>query len=146
MKAILSLAIAVIGFSACEKEGIKPINKPPYGGVVQTDTLGNNDTDSIIGTTWVLYKWSNGFQTTERSDTLYFINSFLYMYNSVIENYSLTTSGSQYSLGMQGTPIGDLSGMIPRNFLHYGELINISMKDISNGNNTTYQVWLKRIK
>ncbi|MES2689539.1 MAG: hypothetical protein V4658_04005 [Bacteroidota bacterium] len=145
MKAILSLAIAVIGFSACEKEEIKPINKPPYGGVVQTDTLGNNDIDSIVGTTWMLYKWSNGFQTTERSDTLYFINSFLYMYNSVRSNYQLTTSGSQYSLILEGTPIGDLSGLVPRNFIRFGEL-NSEMKDISNGQNgINYQVWLKKL-
>jgi hypothetical protein len=133
--------------SSCKKEEIKNTKKPPYGGVITNDTLRNSAIDTLEGSTWLLYKWSNGFQSSNRSDTLYFINSFLYIYGNVRNQYELTTSGSQYSLVLEGTPIGDLSGLIPRNFVQYGELTNVPMKDVSNGQNgSTYQIWIKRIK
>lgn len=119
-----------------------------YSGVISNNTTPN--TNSIVGTKWVVTKYYDGFSNNYPNDTLDFYSGTQYRINSgTPTNYtSYSVFGNNMSeLTLYGfyTIGGDFSGMVPDNFVTNGEINSALFTDIFNTNNDKL-VWMVRIQ
>lgn len=125
---------------ACKKEE-DPLNEYQYDGVVW---IGDKTSD-MVGTRWVIYQYqSTQVNPQPRTDTLEFISPSDYKYNGQSSSYSLYVSGSSFSLALNQTPFGNLSGSgIPSNFISYGEIVDKKFTDASGS--SEYKLWMRKL-
>jgi hypothetical protein len=104
---------------------------------------------NLIGQKWVInaYKIGEYGVQTNRSDTLYFINSINYRFNKDTSTYNFYPSLSTYTLTLNETFIGNISGTLYEYNLKNGKIEGLKFRDITSGSTSTnyYYLWLKKI-
>jgi hypothetical protein len=111
----------------------------------KSSVISNNYSPSLAGTKWRIYQYKDATTTTPqtRSDTLYFLDGTQYKYNNQTFTYYLNYS-SVLHLGLNGTPFGDLDGVVPSNFISNEEIIGVPFNRIY-GTYQTYYLWMKKL-
>jgi len=144
---LLSLTLIIIG--ACEKKEFE--SNPPVPPVsVNTDSsLIISDYYTLNGQKWLLYGYRIGEfgNMVSRNDTLNFISKFDYLFNKVGSTYTLAPSSATFTLSLNGTFVGNITGTIYVYNLKVGSIDGLKFRDISYNNNisTSYYIWLKKI-
>jgi hypothetical protein len=149
MKRILFLLVLIIGLFSCEKQVIEPGTiEPP----VPTNPTPQDSSYSLVGQTWVIKQYRIGEIGLPSDmvpvDTIKFITKSKYSYNSLpLENYSFYSVGTVYSLTLNYTPFGYLTGNVNKVNLELGYIIGGKFTDISIGvvNPPNYYLWMERI-
>ncbi len=151
MKTSIIISLSLIYsflISGCKKEEFEtnPPNKPFPISKDSSLLIGNGI--NIIGQKWVInaYKIGEYGVQTNRSDTLYFINSKNYRFNQGTTTYNFYPSLSTYTLTLNETFIGNISGTIYEYNLKNGKIEGLKFRDITLGSSSTnYYLWLKKI-
>lgn len=147
MKTIINLIFIFIFFS-CRKQEFK--TNPPLSPVPikQDSTIVLDNSVSLTGQTWIITSYKIGDFSTPitRNDTLKFLNNKIYTFNNETSTYNLYPSLSSYTLSLNGTFIGNLTGTIYENNLKTGFIEGIKFKDLTPGGNISnyYFLWIKR--
>ena len=139
----------ILIFMSCKKQEFK--SNPPLAPVpINKDTtIAIDNSVSFKGETWILTSYKIGDYSTPivRNDTLMFINNKTYSFNKQISSYNLYPTLSTYTLTLNGTFLGDLSGSIYEYNIKSGIIEGLKFKDITLGGNPNnfYFLWLKKI-
>lgn len=135
--------IALFMFS-CQKQEIVP--QQPI--VIPTPVDTTNIVDSsynLVGQTWVITKVLNTSLNEEfRSDTLVFMTPNTYTFNGFSSTYNFYSNNVYYTLTLNGTTWGNISGSVTDFNLTQGVIENCQFKDYFTGENSV-KVWMKRI-
>jgi hypothetical protein len=149
MKKILFFLVLVVGLVSCEKQVIEPGTiEPP----VITNPTPQDSSYSLAGQTWVITRYRTGEMALPIDmnpvDTIKFITKSKYIYNSMDpQNYSFYSVGSVYSLTLNYTVFGYLTGTVNKVNLEMGVIIGGKFTDISIGVNNppSYYLWMEKI-
>jgi hypothetical protein len=149
MKRIFFLLALVLGLFSCEKQVIEPGTiEPP----VITNPNPQDSSYSLAGQTWVITRYRTGEMALPIDmnpvDTIKFITKSKYTYNSMDpQNYSFYSVGSVYSLTLNYTVFGYLTGTVNKVNLEMGVIIGGKFTDISIGVNNppSYYLWMEKI-
>jgi hypothetical protein len=149
MKRILFFLVLVVGLVSCEKQVIEPGTiEPP----VITNPTPQDSSYSLAGQTWVITRYRTGEMALPIDmnpvDTIKFITKSKYTYNSMDpQNYSFYSVGSVYSLTLNYTVFGYLTGTVNKVNLEMGVIIGGKFTDISIGVNNppSYYLWMEKI-
>jgi hypothetical protein len=149
MKRILFFLALVVGLVSCEKQVIEPGTiEPP----VITNPTSQDSSYSLVGQTWVITRYRTGEMVLPIDmnpvDTIKFITKSKYTYNSMDpQNYSFYSVGSVYSLTLNYTVFGYLTGTVNKVNLEMGVIIGGKFTDISIGVNNppSYYLWMEKI-
>jgi hypothetical protein len=149
MKRILFFLVLVVGLVSCEKQVIEPGTiEPP----VITNPTPQDSSYSLVGQTWVITRYRTGEMALPIDmnpvDTIKFITKSKYTYNSMDpQNYSFYSVGSVYSLTLNYTVFGYLTGTVNKVNLEMGVIIGGKFTDISIGVNNppNYYLWMEKI-
>jgi hypothetical protein len=138
----------ILSFLGCKKKEF-PTNPPISSSSKNQDSIINSiKTTSFKGETWILtnYKIGDYGVNIYRNDTLIFLNYNNYLFNNQNSTYNLYPSLGTYTLTMNGTFLGNLSGTIYEYNIKTGSIEGLKFKDISTNtpNNSIYYIWLKR--
>lgn len=140
MRVLLGLIMMVI-LGSCYKETIVP-QQPIDPQPIITDTLSSDSTVSLKNTTWIITKVLNTDLNEEfRSDTLFFISNNDYSFNGVKHSYSFYPNNSNYTLTLNNTPWGHISGTIYEYNLSEGYILNCQFRDYYTGQNII-KIWM----
>ena len=139
----------MVGLISCEKQVIEPgIIEPP----VITNPTPQDSSYSLAGQTWVITRYRTGEMALPIDmvpvDTIKFITKSKYTYNSMDpQNYSFYSVGSVYSLTLNYTVFGYLTGTVNKVNLEMGVIIGGKFTDISIGVNNppSYYLWMEKI-
>ena len=143
MKYITSLFLLVLLISSCVKEDVTPQQPLPPQPII-TDTTSVDSTISLKNTTWVITKILNtSFNQELRSDTLVFISNNVYSFNGVQSTYNLYSNDFGYSLTLNNTPWGHISGIIYDYNLTQGLIENCQFKNYFTGQNSV-RIWMEK--
>jgi hypothetical protein len=148
-------AILLFVLFSCTKKDPLPsrnTNTPTTTGS-STSTTGNTSldhSDSLTGTTWVLYQYRDQYTTTPlpRTDTLIFMNANTYTWNGMQQIYALQTQDNVYNkyvFSLNNTPFGTLRGLIPLTMKQYGEVINEPFSQTAVSSPQTFFMWFRKI-
>jgi len=141
MKHITSLFLLVLLITSCVKEDVTPQQPLPPQPII-TDTTTVDSTISLKNTTWVITKILNtSFNQELRSDTLVFISNNVYSFNGVQSTYNLYSNTFGYSLTLNNTPWGHISGTIYDYNLTQGLIENCQFKNYFTGQNGV-KIWM----
>jgi hypothetical protein len=141
MKHITSLFLLVLLITSCVKEDVTPQQPLPPQPII-TDTTSVDSTISLKNTTWVITKILNtSFNQELRSDTLVFISNNVYSFNGVQSTYNLYSNTFGYSLTLNNTPWGHISGTIYDYNLTQGLIENCQFKNYFTGQNSV-KIWM----
>jgi len=141
MKYITSLFLLVLLITSCVKEDVTPQQPLPPQPII-TDTTSVDSTISLKNTTWVITKILNtSFNQELRSDTLVFISNNVYSFNGVQSTYNLYSNTFGYSLTLNNTPWGHISGTIYDYNLTQGLIENCQFKNYFTGQNSV-KIWM----
>jgi hypothetical protein len=141
MRNIFYLFCLVLLASSCYKEEIKP-QEPLAPQPIITDTTFVDTTVSLKNTVWVITKVLNtNFDEEVRTDTLVFLSNNTYSFNGVQSTYSLYPNNLNYTLTLNNTPWGHISGGIFEYNLTQGEILNCQFKNYFTGQNVI-KVWM----
>jgi hypothetical protein len=106
----------------------------------------------LAGQTWVITRYRTGEMALPIDmnpvDTIKFITKSKYTYNSMDpQNYSFYSVGSVYSLTLNYTVFGYLTGTVNKVNLEMGVIIGGKFTDISIGVNNppSYYLWMEKI-
>jgi hypothetical protein len=149
MKRILFFLVLMVGLISCEKQVIEPGTiEPP----VITNPTPQDSSYSLAGQTWVITRYRTGEMALPIDmnpvDTIKFITKSKYTYNSMDpQNYSFYSVGSVYSLTLNYTVFGYLTGTVNKVNLEMGVIIGGKFTDISIGVNNppSYYLWMEKI-
>jgi hypothetical protein len=149
MKRILFFLVLVVSLVSCEKQVIEPGTiEPP----VITNPTPQDSSYSLAGQTWVITRYRTGEMALPIDmnpvDTIKFITKSKYTYNSMDpQNYSFYSVGSVYSLTLNYTVFGYLTGTVNKVNLEMGVIIGGKFTDISIGVNNppNYYLWMEKI-
>jgi hypothetical protein len=149
MKRILFFLMLMVGLISCEKQIIEPGTiEPP----VITNPTSQDSSYSLVGQTWVITRYRTGEMALPIDmnpvDTIKFITKSKYTYNSMDpQNYSFYSVGSVYSLTLNYTVFGYLTGTVNKVNLEMGVIIGGKFTDISIGVNNppSYYLWMEKI-
>jgi hypothetical protein len=149
MKRILFFLVLMVGLVSCEKQVIEPGTiEPP----VITNPTSQDSSYSLVGQTWVITRYRTGEMVLPIDmnpvDTIKFITKSKYTYNSMDpQNYSFYSVGSVYSLTLNYTVFGYLTGTVNKVNLEMGVIIGGKFTDISIGVNNppSYYLWMEKI-
>jgi hypothetical protein len=149
MKRIFFLLVLVLGLLSCEKQVIEPgVYQPP----VPTNPNPQDSTYSLAGQTWVIKQYRIGEMGLPSEmlppDTIKFITKSVYKYNSMGPyNYGFNSVGTVYSLTLNYTIFGYLTGNVNKVNLEMGYIIGGKFTDISIGvvNPPNYYLWIERL-
>jgi hypothetical protein len=149
MKRIFFLLVLALGLFSCEKQVIEPGTiEPP----VITNPTPQDSSYSLAGQTWVITRYRTGEMALPIDmvpvDTIKFITKSKYTYNSMDpQNYSFYSVGSVYSLTLNYTVFGYLTGTVNKVNLEMGVIIGGKFTDISIGVNNppSYYLWMEKI-
>ena len=143
MRNVFYLFCLVLLASSCYKEEIKP-QEPLAPQPIITDTTFVDTTVSLKNTVWVITKVLNtNFDEEVRTDTLVFLTNNAYSFNGVQSTYSLYPNNLNYTLTLNNTPWGHISGGIFEYNLTQGEILNCQFKNYFTGQNVI-KVWMYR--
>jgi hypothetical protein len=141
MRNVFYLFCLVLLVSSCYKEEIKP-QEPLAPQPIITDTIFVDTTVSLKNTVWVITKVLNtNFDEEVRTDTLVFLTNNAYSFNGVQSTYSLYPNNLNYTLTLNNTPWGHISGGIFEYNLTQGEILNCQFKNYFTGQNVI-KVWM----
>lgn len=143
MKSLFYLLVGLLFLSSCYKEDIKP-QQPLDPQPIITDTTSIDTTFSLKNTTWVITKVLNtDFNQELRSDTLVFVTHNTYSFNGVSSTYNLYSNNFGYTLTLNGTVWGHLSGVIYDYNLTQGIIENCQFKNYFTNENVV-KVWMHK--
>ena len=130
--------------TSCVKEEIVP--QQPIVQDTSGDTIIIHDNQpNLIGQTWVITKVLNtNFNDEQRSDTLEFVTKDSLTFNGAPTTYSLYPSNVYYTLTLNDTPWGYISGKIYEYNLTQGIIDNCQFKNYFTGDNVV-KIWMKKI-
>lgn len=134
---------------SCKKQEFE--TNPPLAPVpINKDTtIAIDNSVSFKGETWILTSYKIGDYSTPivRNDTLKFINNKTYSFNKQLSSYNLYPTLSTYTLTLNETFLGNLSGTIYEYNIKSGSIEGLKFKDITLGGNPNnfYFLWFKRI-
>lgn len=134
---------------SCQKTNPPPYPPPIPPQPIVTDTTVIDTATNLIGETWVIdgYRVNGIGAIITISDTLVFNTINSYTFNGNTATYSFYTTASAYSLTMNYTPWGNLTGSIFEGNLTSGVILGLKFTDITmgSGNQTDYYLWIHRI-
>jgi len=134
---------------SCQKTNPPPYPPPIPPQPIVTDTTVIDTATNLIGETWVIdgYRVNGIGAIITISDTLVFNTINSYTFNGNTATYSFYTTASAYTLTMNYTPWGNLSGTIYEGNLINGVILGLKFTDITMGssNQTDYYLWMHRI-
>jgi hypothetical protein len=141
MKNIIYLLSVLLILSSCYKEDIKP-QQPLDPQPIITDTTFVDTTVSLKNTTWVITKVLNtNMDEDPRSDTLVFLTHNTYSFNGVESTYHLYLNNFGYTLVLNNTVWGHLSGVVYDYNLSQGVIENCQLKNYFTGQNVV-KIWM----
>ena len=134
--------------TSCQKEIILPTAPLPPQPII-TDTIIGATGMSLANEIWVIDKIgiNSQFNTSTIDDTLFFIDNKHYVNSNDTSTYNLYETGSSYTLTLNGTLWGSLSGSIYDGNLTNGNISGLLFRNIIFGgdNSTKYYIWMRRI-
>ena len=142
MKRIFFLLVLSLGLFSCEKQVIEPgvIEQP-----VPTNPNPQDISYSLVGQTWVITKVLNtGFDFETRTDTLVFMANNTYSFNGVQSTYSFYPNNVNYTLTLNNTPWGHISGGIYDYNITEGSILNCQFRNYFTGQEVV-KIWIERI-
>lgn len=149
MRKIVFLIVVILGLFSCEKQVIGP---GEYQPTVPTTPTPQDSTYSLVGQTWVIKQYRIGEiglpSDMTPPDTIKFISKSKYTYNSMNpQNYGFYSVGTTYSLTLNYTIFGYLTGNVNKVNLEMGVIIGGKFTDISIGvvNPPNYYLWIERL-
>jgi hypothetical protein len=141
MKNIFYLLVSIMLLSSCYKEDITP-QMPLDPQPIITDTTFVDSTVSLKNTTWVIKKVLNtNFDQELRSDTIVFLSNNVYSFNGVQSTYNFYPNNLNYTLTLNNTPWGHISGGIYEYNITQGEIINCQFNNYFTGQNVL-KIWM----
>lgn len=141
MKSLFYLLVGLLFLSSCSKQEITP-QQPLDPQPIITDTTSIDTTFSLKNTTWVITKVLNtDFNQELRSDTLVFLTDNTYTFNGVQSTYHLYLNNFGFTLTLNGTVWGYLSGVIYDYNLTQGIIENCQFKNYFTNENII-KVWM----
>lgn len=141
MKNLFFLLICFLFLFSCYKEDIKP-QQPLNPQPIITDTTFIDNTVSLKNTTWIIKKVLNtDFSQELRSDTLIFLTHNTYTFNGVPSTYHLYFNNVGYTLTLNGTVWGYLSGTVYDFNLTQGIIENCQFKNYFTDQNVV-KIWM----
>jgi hypothetical protein len=136
---ILSLVLL-----SCKKVEIKPQEPLPPQPII-TDTSFVDSTVSLKNSTWVITKVLNTDMNEDfRSDTLVFITNNVYSFNGVQSTYNLYPNNTGFTLTLNNTVWGHISGNVFEFNLTQGVIENCQFKNYFTGQNVV-KVWMYKL-
>lgn len=143
MKSIVYLILGMFLVSSCYKEEVTP-QQPLSPQPIITDTTSVDSTISLKNTIWVITKVLNtNFDVELRSDTIVFLTNNVYSFNGVQSTYSFYPNNLTYTLTLNGTSWGHISGGIYEYSITQGEIVNCQFKDYFTGQNIV-KIWMSK--
>lgn len=143
MKYLSFLIILISLITSCVKEDVTP-QQPLSPQPIITDTTSVDSTVSLKGQTWVITKILNtSFNQELRSDTLVFISNSVYSFNGVQSTYNFYPSQFNFTLTLNNTPWGHISGLMYDYNLTQGLLENRQFKNYFTNQNSI-RIWMER--
>jgi hypothetical protein len=141
MKNLFSLLVSIVLLSSCYKEDIVP-QQPLSPQPIITDTTFTDTTVSLKNTTWVITKVLNtGFDDEMRSDTLVFLTNNTYSFNGVQSTYGFNPNNVNYTLILNNTPWGHISGRVYKYNITEGVILNCQFSDYFTNQNVV-KIWM----
>ena len=141
MKKIFLFIFGLVLISSCQKEDIKPQEPIPPQPII-TDTTLVDTTVSLKNTVWVINKVLNTNMNEElRYDTLVFLTHNTYSFNGVQSTYHLYTNSFGYTLTLNNTVRGHLSGVIYDYNISQGVIKNCQFKSYFTNQNIV-KIWM----
>jgi hypothetical protein len=141
MKNLFSLLVSIVLLSSCYKEDIVP-QQPLSPQPIITDTTFTDTTVSLKNTTWVITKVLNtGFDDEIRSDTLVFLTNNTYSFNGVQSTYGFNPNNVNYTLTLNNTPWGHISGRVYKYNITEGVILNCQFSDYFTNQNVV-KIWM----
>ena len=138
------LSIITLVLLSCEKVEIKPQQPLPPQPII-TDTTSVDTTLSLKNTTWVITKVLNtSFNEELRSDTLVFSNNNTYTFNGVTSTYNLYPNSIGFTLTLNNTVWGNISGEVFEFNLSNGMIENSQFKNYFTNENVV-KIWMYKI-
>lgn len=134
---------------SCVKDNSQPSEPPLPPQPIITNNGNVDSTANLVGQTWVITGYRiggiGGIITT--NDTLVFNTINSYTFDGNVAPYSFYSTSSAYSLTMNYTPWGNLTGTIYEGSLIYGTIQGLKFVDITmgSGNQTEYYLWMYKI-
>jgi hypothetical protein len=149
MKKLIYFITIMLVIVSCQKTNPPPYPPPIPPQPIVTDTTVIDTATNLIGETWVIdgYRVNGIGAIITISDTLVFNTINSYTFNGNTATYSFYTTASAYSLTMNYTPWGNLTGPIFEGNLTSGVILGLKFTDITmgSGNQTDYYLWMHRI-
>jgi hypothetical protein len=138
----------VIFLSSCSKEqvGLAQPPNPPSPNI--TDTTSIDSTVTLSGQQWVLtaYRIGELGGPISRNDTLGFLSTSVYTYNISPSTYSIYPVMASYSLTLNGTFLGNISGALYDYNLMNGVVDGLKFNDIkTGGSGQNYYIWMNKL-
>jgi hypothetical protein len=138
----------LLALTSCSKDQVTPAQppNPPVPNV--TDTNAIDSAVTLNGQQWVLtgYRIGELGSPITRTDTLDFISTSNYFYNSNQSTYSIYPAMSSYSLTLNGTFLGNVSGSVYDYNLSNGVIDGLKFNDITTGGSgQSYYLWMHKI-
>jgi hypothetical protein len=138
------LSILGLVLLSCKKVEIKP-QEPLAPQPIITDTTFVDSTVSLKNTTWVITKVLNTDMNEDfRSDTLVFISNNVYSFNGVQSTYNLYPNNTGFTLTLNNTVWGHISGNVFDFNLTQGVIENSQFKNYFTGQNVV-KVWMYKV-
>jgi hypothetical protein len=138
------LSILGLVLLSCKKVEIKP-QEPLAPQPIITDTTFVDSTVSLKNTTWVITKVLNTDMNEDfRSDTLVFISNNVYSFNGVQSTYNLYPNNTGFTLTLNNSVWGHISGNVFDFNLTQGVIENSQFKNYFTGQNVV-KVWMYKL-
>jgi len=138
------LSILSLVLLSCKKVELKP-QEPLAPQPIITDTTFVDSTVSLKNTTWVITKVLNTDMNEDfRSDTLVFISNNVYSFNGVQSTYNLYPNNTGFTLTLNNTVWGHISGNVFEFNLTQGLIENCQFKNYFTGQNVV-KVWMYKL-
>ena len=138
------LSILSLVLLSCKKVELKP-QKHLAPQPIITDTTFVDSTLSLKNTTWVITKVLNTDMNEDfRSDTLVFISNNVYSFNGVQSTYNLYPNNTGFTLTLNNTVWGHISGNVFEFNLAQGVIENSQFKNYFTGQNVV-KVWMYKL-
>ena len=143
MKKLILFIIGLVLLS-CKKVEVKP-QQPLDSQPIITHTTFVDTTITLKNTTWVITKVLNtNMDEDPRSDTLVFLTHNTYSFNGVQSTYNFYPNNLNYTLTLNNTPWGHISGSIYDYNITQGEIINCQFNNYFTTQNVI-KVWMIKI-
>ncbi len=134
----------VLTLFSCNKEEFTPNPPNPPVDIITDSTLVDSTT-TFKGETWVITQVLNtNFSQEFRSDTLVFLTENSYTFNGFNSTYHLYTNSFGYTLTLNNTVWGYISGTVYDYNLTEGIIENCQFKNYFTNENSI-RIWMYRI-